>query len=158
MILYRPRRFVLCLIFLFCARAFMMSGKNLRQILSLQSDFVVVVVCCARAQLLSILQLVLPLLHTNTHSPTYTHTHTLIYITTTNNKSVCVCSSDDRRLNKIKFDNQHYAPQLFLFGLHHIALTTLVPQVRSACQQESGCSESATPPPISDLIGSTSTW
>ena len=32
-----------------------------------------------------------------------------------------------------------------------------MPQVRSACQQESGCSESATPPPISDLIGSTST-
>ena len=61
--------------------------------------------------------------YTYTHSPTFTHTHT--HITTTNNlKSLCVCSSVYRRLNKIKFDNQHYALQLVLFGFHHIALTT----------------------------------
>ena len=95
-------------------------------------------------------------LYTHTHTHLHTPTHTLIYIPTTTTNQ-CVCSSEDRRLNKIKFDNQHYALQLFLFGKHNIALTTLVPQVRSACQQESGCSESATPPPISDLIGSTST-
>ena len=62
-------------------------------------------------------------IYTHTHTHLHTPTHTLIYIPTTTTNH-CVCSSEDRRLNKIKFDNQHYALQLFLFGLHHIALIT----------------------------------
>ena len=63
-------------------------------------------------------------IYTHTHTHLHTPTHTLIYIPTTTTNH-CVCSSDDRRLNKIKFDNRHYALHLVLFGFHHIALTTV---------------------------------
>ena len=64
-------------------------------------------------------------IYTHTHTHLHTPTHTLIYIPTTTTNH-CVCSSEVRRLNKIKFDNQHYALKLFLFGFHHIALTTYI--------------------------------
>ena len=54
-------------------------------------------------------------IYTHTHTHLHTPTHTLIYIPTTTTNH-CVCSSDDRRLNKIKFDNRHYVLHLFLFG------------------------------------------
>ena len=57
-------------------------------------------------------------IYTHTHTHLHTPTHTLIYIPTTTTNH-CVCSSEVRRLNKIKFDNQHYALQLFLFGKTH---------------------------------------
>ena len=50
-----------------------------------------------------------------THTLTYIHPHTHTY-KYQQQQQIIVCVRVDRRLNKIKYDYQHYALHLFLFG------------------------------------------